>query len=179
MTNGTSTPQQSTPSHHRKNRQRKIIWFNPPYSRNVQTTVGKSFLRLITRHFPASHKIFNKNTVKVSYSCMENMERIIKKLNQKILNANQTTRTHGCNGRKKTTCPLENNCLASSIVYNAKVTTTEDPIFKELYRTNGRTLQTTLHPTCAIFTEPTLTPTARNFQNQMVDPNLRRRRLQQ
>ena len=40
MTNGTSTPQQSTPSHHRKNRQRKIIWFNPPYSRNVQSNVG-------------------------------------------------------------------------------------------------------------------------------------------
>ena len=48
MTNGTSTPQQCTPSHHRKNRQRKIIWFNPPYSRNVQTNVGKAFLGLIT-----------------------------------------------------------------------------------------------------------------------------------
>ena len=133
MTNGTSTPQQSTPSHHRKNRQRKIIWFNPPYSRNVQTNVGKAFLGLITRHFPASHKyhkIFNKNTVKVSYSCMDNMERIIKKHNQKILNANQATTTHGCNCRKKATCPLENHCLTPSIVYNAKVTTTEDPIGK-------------------------------------------------
>ena len=48
MTNDNSTPQQSTPSHHRKNRQRKIIWFNPPYSRNVQTNVGKAFLGLIT-----------------------------------------------------------------------------------------------------------------------------------
>ena len=133
MTNGTSTPQQSTPSHYRKNRQIKIIWFNPPYSRNVQTNVGKAFLGLITRHFPASHKyhkIFNKNTVKVSYSCMDNMERIIKKHNQKILNANQTTTTHGCNCRKKATCPLENNCLTPTIVYNAKVTTTEYPIGK-------------------------------------------------
>ena len=113
--------------------QRKIIWFNPPYSRNVQSNVGKAFLGLITRHFPASHKyhkIFNKNTVKVSYSCMDNMERIIKKHNQKILNANQTTTTHGCNCRKKATCPLKNNCLTPSTVYNAKVTTTEDPIRK-------------------------------------------------
>ena len=55
--------------------------------------------------------------VKVSYSCMDNVERIIKKHNQKILNANQT-------------CLLENNCLTPSIVYNAKFTTTEDPIGK-------------------------------------------------
>ena len=31
---------------------------------------------------------------------------------------------------KKATCPLENHCLTPSIVYNAKVTTTEDPIGK-------------------------------------------------
>ena len=133
MTNGISTPQQSNPSHHRKNRQRKIIWFNPSYNKNVQTNVGKTLLGLITRHFPASHKyhkIFSKNTVKVSYSCMDNMERIIKKHSQKILNANQTTTTHGCNCRKKATCPSENNCLTLSIVYNAKVTTTGNPIGK-------------------------------------------------
>ena len=38
--------------------------------------------------------------------------------------------SHGCNCRQKTTCPLENNCLTPSIVYNAKVTTTEDPMGK-------------------------------------------------
>ena len=42
-----TAPQQSTPSHHRKNTQRKMIWFNPPYSRNGQTNVGKSFLGII------------------------------------------------------------------------------------------------------------------------------------
>ena len=56
------------------------------------------------------------------------MERIIKKHNQKLLNANKTTPTHRCNCREKTTYPLKNNCLTPSIVYNAKVTTTEDPI---------------------------------------------------
>ena len=82
MTNGTSTAQQSIPSHHRKNRERKIIWFNTPYSRNVQSNVGEAFLKLITRHFPAIHKyhkIFDKNTIKNNYSCMDNVERIIKK----------------------------------------------------------------------------------------------------
>jgi hypothetical protein len=56
-----------------KRRQRNIILFNPPYSKNVRTNVGKIFLNLIDKHFPPSscfHKIFNRNSVKVSYSCM-------------------------------------------------------------------------------------------------------------
>ena len=55
----------------KKNRKRKIIWFNPPYSKSVQTNIGKTFLRQLQKHFPKNHKfhkIFNKNTVKVSYS---------------------------------------------------------------------------------------------------------------
>ena len=67
----------------KKKRKRNIIWFNPPHSKNVQTNVGKFFLQLIKKHFPKKHKfykIFNKNTVKVSYSCMcnNNVGNIIK-----------------------------------------------------------------------------------------------------
>ena len=72
--NGTQTP--------KRNRSRKIIWFNPPYSKSVHTNIGKAFLNLIDKHFGKSsrlNKIFNKNTVKVSYSsCMDNMEKICK-----------------------------------------------------------------------------------------------------
>ena len=42
----------------------------------IKTNVGKIFLRLLKRHFPKEnplHKIFNKNTLKVSYSCMGNV----------------------------------------------------------------------------------------------------------
>ena len=56
---------------------RKLIWFNPPYSINVSTKVGNQFLKLINKHFPRHHKIyklFNKNNVKVNYSCMPNMK---------------------------------------------------------------------------------------------------------
>ena len=48
---------------------RKIIWFNPPYSKNVQTNVAKILFRLVNKHFSKKHKfhkIFNRNTVKVS-----------------------------------------------------------------------------------------------------------------
>ena len=59
----------------RRNRQRNVIWFNPPFSKNVQTNIARSF-HLVDTHFPAGHqlhKIFNWNTVKVSYSCMNNV----------------------------------------------------------------------------------------------------------
>ena len=55
-----------------KNRKWNIIWFNPPYSKNLVTKVGHYFLKLLDKHFPRHHKlhkIYNKNTVKVSYSC--------------------------------------------------------------------------------------------------------------
>ena len=53
------------------NRKRKIIWFNPPYKSNISTNIGKSFLTILDRHFPKSHKLhktFNRNNVKISYS---------------------------------------------------------------------------------------------------------------
>ena len=71
-----------------KNKSRNIIWFNPPYSKNVQTNVAKTFLDLIKKHFPPKyniHPVFNKNNVKVSYSCMPNMGTIINNHKKKIL----------------------------------------------------------------------------------------------
>ena len=32
-----------------KNRKRNITWFNPPFSKNVSTNVGKRFLNLIAQ----------------------------------------------------------------------------------------------------------------------------------
>ena len=62
----------------------KIIWFNPPFSLNVKTNVAKMFLQLIDTHFPPAnklHKIFNRNTVKVSYNCTS---QLIKRHNKKV-----------------------------------------------------------------------------------------------
>ena len=47
-----------------KQRKRKIIWFNPPYSKNVLTKVRNGFLKLFNKHFSRHHKLyklFNKN----------------------------------------------------------------------------------------------------------------------
>ena len=123
-------PVTHTVQNSRKNRQRNIIWFNPPYSMNVQTNIGREFLNLVSKHFPKNHrysKIFNKNNMKVSYSCTDNLQTIIKKHNRKILETSKTPSTeNNCNCRKKNDCPLKNNCLTSSVVYNANVTTEND-----------------------------------------------------
>ena len=76
------TYRKTTPeTKHRKNRPRNITWFNPPCSQNVKTKVGKCFLTLIGKHFQKSHplhRIFNRNTLKISYSCMSNVKTSVK-----------------------------------------------------------------------------------------------------
>ena len=77
------TPKQfdrSNNNEENKKQRCKIIWFNPPFSKSVKTNIDKTFFNLIRRHFPKTyklHKIFNKNTVKVGYSCMSNMSFIL------------------------------------------------------------------------------------------------------
>ena len=67
----------------------KIIWFNPAFSLNVSTNIGKNFLSLITKNFPKTHrlhKLFNRNYVKVSYSSRLNFKSVINGQNKNILN---------------------------------------------------------------------------------------------
>ena len=71
-----------------KNRSRNITWFHPPYSKHVATNVGKKFLSIVKDCFKQNHplrKIFNKNTLKISYSCMPNLEAKITNHNKAIL----------------------------------------------------------------------------------------------
>ena len=138
----------------KKNRKRKIIWFNPPYSKSVQTNIGKSFLRLLQKHFPKNHKfhkIFNKNTVKVSYSCMENMGSIIKKHKKKILSNTPAISDDGCNCRSKNQCPIENKCLSSALVYSATVTTNDSSPGKNYIGLTERTFKKTFLWTPAVY----------------------------
>ena len=70
-----------------KQRKRNIIWFNPRFSKNVATKIGRYFLNLIDKHLPPDHKfnkIFNRNNIKVSYSRMPNIKSTIKSHNGKI-----------------------------------------------------------------------------------------------
>ena len=109
-------------NNNRRKCRRKIIWFNPPYSKNVKTNLGKVFLKLLKKHFPTSHilhKVFNKNTEKISYSCMKSINSVISSHNKNILNPRTTS--FGCNCRKKESCPLNGECLTSQLVYRVTV----------------------------------------------------------
>ena len=113
----------------KSNRSRNIIWFNPPYNRNVKSNIGRQFLCLIDQSFPVGHKlrkIFNWNTLKLSYSCMPNVTQIIPGHNKTILRkAAQTPQdqaTKTCNCRKKDECPLKGTCLSEGVIYQATVT---------------------------------------------------------
>ena len=109
-----------------KNRQRKIIWFNPPYSGIVSTNIGKNFLQLINKHFPPSHKfrkLFNRNNIKISYACRPNIGSIINSHNRKILGENTSLELGQCNCIDKSSCPLDGHCLTRNILYEAEIST--------------------------------------------------------
>lgn len=111
-----------------KGRKRSIIWFNPPFDGTVKTNVGKEFFKILEESFPRNHKlhkIFNRNTIKLSYSCMPNIKQIIDSNNKKKLNQqknNCANQDNNCNCRTKDQCPLQNKCQTQNIVYQATVT---------------------------------------------------------
>ncbi|CAH3034629.1 unnamed protein product [Porites lobata] len=46
----------------RRNRQRNsILWYNPPFSKNVNTNIGHRFLTLVDKHFPIKGEQTKKN----------------------------------------------------------------------------------------------------------------------
>ena len=125
----------------KRNRHRAVTWFNPPYCSSVRTSIGKKFLQLVKRHFPANHrysKIISKNTVKISYSCLPNMGNIIKQQNQHLLREPDTTEPRQCNCERPEECPLDGACLTDGLIYAATVRYTEHGAEQEnLY--NGST----------------------------------------
>ena len=107
-----------------KNRKRNIIWFNPSFSLNVSTNIGKKSFSLLGKHFPKTHqlhKLFNRNNVKVSYSSLPNFKSVINGHNKNILNEQE--KPSPCNCRDKTSCPLKGTCQHKNLVYSCKVST--------------------------------------------------------
>ena len=119
----------ANPKERRRTRKRDIIWFNPPFNLGVKSNIGKEFFRLLAKHFPGHHRyhqLFNKNTVKLSYSCMPNMEAVLRSHNNRVQNKNNSPEavagaTRMCSCRTKSDCPLNGECLKSCIVYKATV----------------------------------------------------------
>ena len=117
-----------------KKRKRKVIWYNPPYNNSVTTNFGQQFLSLVDKHFGKKrkdklHKIFNRKTIKISYSCTPNMNKIISNHNAKILmekEENSETNKCNCKTDDKPNCPLRGNCVQETVIYKATVSTDTD-----------------------------------------------------
>ena len=101
-----------------------IIWFNPPYSKLLKTNIGKYFFRLLNKHFPPGHKlykVFNNNTLKLSYSCMSNLKAKIDGHNKKILKTTPPPKTKLCNCLKKEKWTMRGACLTENLLYYARI----------------------------------------------------------
>ena len=118
-----------------RRRRRNVIWFNPLFSQTVKTNVARLFLRLLDKHFPRLHilrKLFNQNTIKVSYSCTENAGQIIKKYNQRI-SSHKERPIPSCNCKNKDDCPMNVKFQVQNV--NCKCTVSATPNFpKQVYR---------------------------------------------
>ena len=107
----------------KKRKNRRVCWFNPPYSNNVKSKIGAQFLKIISETFPKSsclYKIANRSKIKVSYRCMPNMKSFISRQNHKILNQQQAA-PPTCNCRNKAECPLPGRCTIERVCYQADV----------------------------------------------------------
>ena len=121
----------------KKKRKRNTISLNPPNSKSVKTNIRRIFIKLISKHFPPNHKfvkIFNKNTIKLSYSCMPNIRSKINGHNKKILQPKPAEPQKLCNCLVKEDCPLNGLCLTSSILYQATIKCSDSKCKQKRYK---------------------------------------------
>ena len=116
----------------KRSRNRKVLWFNPPFSSNVYTNLTKVFRNLINKHFRKGTwlgKMFNINNCKLSYSTMPNLKQIIGGQNKKILEkvnkeADKKESKCKCRGGIRN-CPIEGRCRETELIYEAEVKATD------------------------------------------------------
>ena len=111
-------------------RHRNVTWFCPPYSDSVKTPIGKVFLQLLRKHFPHEHRyagIVNKNTVKLSYSCMPKIQNIMKQRNEQLLREEKNVEEERlCNCGNVDSCPLRSEYLMRNLLYTSNTSYTEN-----------------------------------------------------
>jgi hypothetical protein len=120
----------------KRKRRRKIIYFQPPFSLDVKTQIGRKFLKLVRTHFTEKHslhKILNPRCLKISYCCLPNVKKEITSCNRRILAAAEAEDPRSCNCRKKEACPLDGQCLKSNVVYMAEMKTDKNQDQSKIY----------------------------------------------
>ena len=96
---------------------------------DVETNVGKEFLKLLDLHFPPGHilrSVMCRSAVKVSYRCLPNMGAQVAKQNAK--NMKNAARDEGrppptcnCQRNARNQCPIPGACNQKGVMYQATV----------------------------------------------------------
>ena len=85
-------------------------------------------MKLIDKHFKHDnilHKIFNRKTLKISYSCTKNIFQMINNHNKLIIkefqdrtnNNNNNSKQNECNCKTRVYCPMNGLCNLDNVVY--------------------------------------------------------------
>ena len=110
-----------------RRRRRSILWFNPPWSDTVKTNIGSQFLKLVDKHFKDDDFLgyhFNRQKIKISYSTMPNIKRIITSHNRRLINPKEELELIDCDkkGRCKDECFEERKkCQSRCSIYQASL----------------------------------------------------------
>ena len=101
-------------------------WFGSTHykTQKWKTNIGKVFLKLARKYFHKRHrckKMFNTNTIKLSYSCNPNVTNLVKQHNNSVMKSDTNTNKKDCNCINKDNCSLDRKSLVERIVYEATV----------------------------------------------------------
>ena len=120
----------------KRTRNRRILWFNPPFCLSVKSNLGRQFLQLVDKSFPPGNplrKILNRHTMQLSYRNMPNLGKIVASHNAKISSPSIINlEEENCNCRgKNAVCIMEGGrCKDCGVVYQAEVTAEGKPVMK-------------------------------------------------
>ena len=126
----THTPIIITQIDEEKIRNRRVIWFNPPFYILININIGKYFLNLLDRQFNRDNplrKIFNRNTIKISYSCTNSMHSVLNNHNRRLLDKldRNSERPNEVSCRRKGECPLGRWCDSKNVIYQVRISPME------------------------------------------------------
>ena len=98
----------------------------------LNINIGKYFLHLLDKDFNTDNplsKIFNRNTVKISYSCTNNMNNILNNHNRRLLNElivkDRSPDVASCHCRSKEERLFGGRCNSRNVVYQACISPME------------------------------------------------------
>ena len=107
-----------------------------PFCKLSNINISKYFLTLIDRHFNKDNplnKIFNHNTLKMSYSFTNNISKIVYNHDKNLIDKSQRINILRCNCRNKEDYPMGGMCNSVKVVYQTNIFPMKNNKEKKVY----------------------------------------------